>query len=133
LFLATQEPFQIDFKALTERMQDPAVKRDLDSIRIPDAPQLLAHLMMGPEQIAAYLANTPTRLVNTDDDAYLEYHTPFELLESTKTIVKALIPYSALPVRGIENLSAEDKERTLRAWQARQADLMPEFDVDMDY
>lgn len=133
LFVATQDRFHIDFKALAERMRNPAVKRDLDSIKIYNAPQLLAHLMMGPEQIAQYLAHTPSRLLNTDDNAYLEYHTPFELLESTKTILKALIPYSALPIRSLDNLPAEDKEQVIRAWQDRKADLMPEFDVDMDF
>jgi spermidine synthase len=128
LFVAAQEPFQIDFNALVERMQNPAVRSDLDSIGIHNAPQLLAHIMMGPGQIARYLASTPSRILNTDDDAYLEYHTPFELLESTKPIVRALGPYSALPFRYLENLAAQDKEQLARAWQARQAELMPEFD-----
>jgi spermidine synthase len=135
LFVATQEPFLIDFNALAGRIRDPAVRQDLDSIKIHDAPQLLAHVMMGPEQIAQYLASAPGRILNTDDDAYLEYHTPFELLESTKTIVKALTAYSALPIRNIrnvENLSAKDKEELTQAWHDRQAELMPEFDIDMD-
>jgi spermidine synthase len=133
LFVATQAPFQIDFKSLDERIQNAAVKSDLDSIAIPDAAHLLAHLLMGPEQIAQYLAGIPSNLINTDDNAYLEYHTPFELLESTKAILKALIPFSALPMRNLENLSVQEKEKVIRAWRERQANLLPEFDVDMDH
>lgn len=132
LFVATLEPFRIDVLALVQRMRDPMVKRDLDSIKIHNAPQLLAHLMMGPEQIAQYLASTPSRVLNTDDDAYLEYRTPFELLESTRTIVRALIPYCALPVNNLEDLSTRDVEQLTQSWKGRQAELMPEFDIDMD-
>jgi spermidine synthase len=132
LFVATLSPLQIDFRALAARMQDPAVKNDLDSISIYDAPQLLAHMLMGPEEIAAYLASTPRQVLNMDDNAYLEYHTPFEFLESTKSIVKSLIPYSAPNLTAVQNMSDQDREQVIRAWQKRKADLLPEFDVDMD-
>jgi spermidine synthase len=131
LFVATQEPLRINFTALAERMLNPAVKRDLESIEIHSAPQLLAHLMMGPAQIAQYLGSSSSRTLNTDDNAYLEYHTPFELLASTKAIVRSLIPYCALPINNLENFSAQDREHAAHAWQDRQSELMPEFDIDM--
>jgi spermidine synthase len=49
---------------------------------------------MGPEQIKRYLAAAGDDIVNPDDNAYLEYSTPFEFLETTQTIVAALEPHA---------------------------------------
>src|SRR5208337_1828329 len=56
LFVATVAPFQIDYRALSARMQDPVVKADLDSIDIHTPPELLALMLMGPDEISRYLA-----------------------------------------------------------------------------
>ena len=69
---------------------------------------------------------------NTDDNAYLEYHTPFEFLESTKTIVAGLIPYAALDVNVIRNASDDERNQLMQEWNRRKAELLPEFDSKLD-
>ena len=87
---------------------------------------------MGPDEIRAYLASTSDRSINTDDNAYLEYHTPFEFLESTKTIVAGLIPYAALNLGVIQGMSDDDRSRLEQAWNRRKAEVLPELDSKID-
>jgi spermidine synthase len=132
LFIATQGPFRIDFKDLEQRIQDPVVKADLESINIKSPAEFVSHMLMGPDEIRAYLGSTADDLLNTDDNAYLEYHTPFEFLESTKTIVTGLIPYAALDLNVIQNTSDDERSRLREAWNHRKAELIPEFDSKLD-
>jgi len=89
-------------------------------------------MLMGPEEIRAYLASTAGDLINADDNAYLEYHTPFEFLESTKTIVAGPIPHAALDQKVIRNASDAERGRLQEAWNQREVELMPEFDSKLD-
>jgi spermidine synthase len=131
LFVATQGNFSVDYKDLEQRMEDPVIKADMASINIRDAAQFMSYMLMGPDEIRAYLAAFPGPL-NTDDNAYLEYHTPFEFLESTKTIVAGLIPYAALDVNVIRNASDDERNQLMQEWNRRKAELLPEFDSKLD-
>jgi spermidine synthase len=132
LFVATQGPFSIDFKDLEQRLQDPVVKGDLESINIQSPAEFLSYMLMGPDEIRAYLASTPDVLINTDDNAYLEYYTPFEFLESTKTIVAGLISYSALDLTVIRGVSDGERNQLQEAWTRRKVELMPELNSKLD-
>jgi spermidine synthase len=132
LFVATQEPFHIDYKDLEKRLQNPVVAADLASININGPSEFLSYMLMGPDEIREYLASTPVHLINTDDNAYLEYHTPFEFLESTKTIVAGLIPYSALDLGVIQGASDDERNQLQQAWDRRKAELLPEFNSKLD-
>ncbi len=132
LFVATQGDFTVDYKDLEQRIQDPVIKADLASININSAAQFMSYMLMGPDQIRAYLAAIPDKTINTDDNAYLEYHTPFEFLESTKTIVAGLIPYAGLDLNVIKNASADESSQLVQEWNNRKAQLMPEFDSKLD-
>jgi hypothetical protein len=89
-------------------------------------------MLMGPDEIREYLASTPVHLINTDDNAYLEYHTPFEFLESTKTIVAGLIPYSALDLGVIRGVPDDERSGLLQAWNRRKDELLPELNSKLD-
>jgi hypothetical protein len=132
LFVATQGDFSIDFKDLEQRLQDPVVKADMASIHIQGPEEFLSYMLMGPDEIRAYLASTPENVINTDDNAYLEYHTPFEFLESTRTIVLGLMPYAALDLRVVRNLPDNDRDLVTQFWQHRKAELIPELDSRLD-
>ena len=67
LFVASERPVSIDLPRLRERLADEVVAGDLASIDIDGAEQLLAHLLMGPRQIQAYLAQSADGVINTDD------------------------------------------------------------------
>ncbi len=132
LFVATKDGFTIDFQDLQHRLQNSVVKADLESINIQNPAEFVAHMLMGPDEIRAYLGSMSDDQLNTDDNAYLEYHTPFEFLESTRKIVAGLIPYAALDLKVIRNASPQDIEQLQAAWNHREAELMPEFDSKLD-
>ena len=126
LFVATVEPFRIDYHQLTERMQDPAVKADLDSIGVHSAPELLALMWMGPAEIARYVAANPGP-VNTDDNAYLEYHTPFDLAQRWRRLAPTLLSYAALDLRDVWSLSPQETEAVTQAWNRQKQTVAGEL------
>jgi len=127
-FVATQGPFSIDYQALAKRLEDPVVKADLASIHISSDPaDFLSYMLMGPDEISAYLAANPSDTLNTDDNAYLEYHTPFEFLSLNRTVVAGLVPYAGLDLKIIRNLPDGDKQRLLASWLHRRDQIVGEL------
>jgi spermidine synthase len=128
LFVATVEPLAIDYGRLKERSAAPAVVKDLASIEIQGSPQFLAHLLMGPAQIRGYLASSKSDTLNTDDNAFLEYATPFEFLHPTKEIVAALQPAAGFDPALLINISDSERAEVMSAWQSRRERLLTELD-----
>jgi spermidine synthase len=126
LFVATQGPFIVNFVDLERRIADPVVQADLASINIHGPLEFLSYMLMGPDEIRAYLAANPSAVLNTDDNAYLEYHTPFEFLEPTRKIIDGLLPYAGLDLGIIRGLTEGDRQRLTELWQQRKAELLPE-------
>lgn len=131
LFVATQGSFTIDFQDLSKRLEDPAVKADLASININGPAEFLSYMVMGPDEIPAYLAANPSSALNMDDNAYLEYHTPFEFLESNRKNVDQIeagfLPYAGLDLKIIRNLSNDDRKRLTELWSRRKDQIIPEM------
>jgi len=123
LFIATVEPFQIDYRDLATRMQDPVVKADFDSIGVHSAPELLSLMVMGPDEISGYLASTPDQSLNTDDNAYLEYHVPFDIPQKAQTVVAGLLPYASLDLRDVHNISPDETEQVRQAWERQEIEF----------
>jgi spermidine synthase len=136
LFVATQGKFTIDFKDLSKRLEDPAIKVDMASINIQGPADFLSYMVMGPDEIPAYLAANPSNVLNTDDNAYLEYHTPFEFLEANKKNVDdieiGLSPYAGLDLNVIGDLSDEDREELTRLWTRRKNEVLSEMRGKME-
>ena len=128
LFIATESPFKIDFADLAKRINEEPVASDMASIDIHGPEEFLAHLLMGPQQIQEYLAGSGDNTINTDSNAYLEYHTPSEFLDKTKDIVAELVKYAGYDPGIIHNASPEEREKIHAAWMRRQARLLPELD-----
>src|SRR5205085_82651 len=80
LFVATAAPMTIDCPNLIKMFASPLVKADFDSIEIYSSAKLVGHLLMDRDHIDQYLTRTSDGQINTDDNAYLEYRTPFEFL-----------------------------------------------------
>ncbi len=128
LLVGGERAVPIDLGRLRERLADQSVAADLSSIDIEGAEQLLAHLLMGPRQIQAYLAQSPDQVLNTDDKAYLEYHTPFEFLRTTKDVLTALVPHAGFDDTVLVNASAQDRAAVRAAWDARRQRVLAELD-----
>jgi hypothetical protein len=118
----------MDYARIRERAAAPAVARDLASIEIGDHNAFLSHLLMGPAQIRSYLAVSGDSIVNTDDNAYLEYFTPFEFLEKTRDVVGALEPFAGLDDALIVNITEAERAELRRAWDLRRKRVLAELD-----
>jgi spermidine synthase len=134
LFVAGLEPLTIDFATLARRFEQPAVRRDFESIGIRSAHELVAHLLMDDRQIARYLesARASGSAVNTDDNAHLEYATPFEFLQTTKPIIGALKPFAGWDRSRLTGATPEDLATIEQLFQKRLSVLLDELDQPVD-
>ena len=128
LFLAFNDNFQIDYSRLKKKINSPLIRDDLASIRIHGENQLLAHLLMGPSQIEAYLNQLKDKTVNTDDNSYLQYQTPSEFMKRTTDIVAGLIPWADYDSDILSDISEEDRHKVREEWKNRISQLLPELD-----
>jgi spermidine synthase len=103
------------------------IKEDLKSIDINGPFELVSHLLMGPDQIKAYLNNTTDQTHNTDDNAYLEYYTPSEYLEKTEDIIQDLLPYVGFDENLIKEISENELAMIRKAWNKRKDQLLSEL------
>jgi spermidine synthase len=111
LLVAPQDSPQLDFRRVRQRFEDPGIREDFASIGIASPVELLGHLVMGPEEIRAYLAAEPGIPLNTDGHPYLEYFVPGDLFYGTSDNIRALAPHAADPTRYTRNLPAEAAAR----------------------
>lgn len=128
LFIATEQPFTIDYARVKARAAELPVAEDLESIEINGVDQFLSYCLMGPRQIKEYLASAPDTGLNTDDNAKLEYATPFEFLHKTKEIVEALVPMAGVDPEVYVDITEPEREKVKAAWEARTARILPELE-----
>ena len=105
------------------------VRADLDSIGVHSAPELLSLMVMGPQEVATYLAAIPGGTLNTDDNAYLEYHTPFDVPQKFHKLLAGLLPYTALDLRDVSNISPEETDQVRQAWENQKLELLRESQI----
>ncbi len=128
LFVATLDDFAIDFETVAARFAAPEVAADLGAIGMDSPERFLGHMLMDPEHVAAYLARGAEQGLNTDDNAYLEYRTPFEFIERTENIVDALLPYAGWDVDAVlESAPAAARTRVRENLAERLARMRPEL------
>ncbi|MCZ6464243.1 MAG: fused MFS/spermidine synthase [Proteobacteria bacterium] len=128
LFVATADPFRIDYEVLAQRFAHPAVGDDLRSIGIDSPEILLAHLLMDTEHIRRYLAQNGGGPLNTDDNAYLEYRTPFEFIEGPDDIVPGLVAFAGWNADALlVNAPAEARATIQQLFAERLGRIEPEL------
>ena len=130
LFVAGLDPLTIDFAEVSKRFDYPAVRRDFESIGIRSPHQLLGHLLMDEEHVSQYLrgASALGDTVNTDDNSNLEYATPFEFLQGTKPIIRALMPLAGFDRARIVGAGAANLAQIDSHYAERQSELIDELD-----
>jgi hypothetical protein len=91
-------------------------------------------LLMDEQHIARYLeaAAALGDKINTDDNGYLEYATPFEFLQGTKAIVERLKPFAGWDRSRLSNASSDDIATINRLSAGRQAVLSDELDKPVE-
>ncbi len=129
LFVGGKDAPAVDYRQLTEQFSQTPIKKDLESIDINSPEELLSYLLMDAEHVRAYLAAGGDEVVNTDDNAFLEYHTPFEFMEGPKPIVSGLAPYAGWDMDSVfRNMSADTRDRVRELFAQRINRLIPELE-----
>ncbi len=133
LFVAGKDKLSLDFKTIESRFEQPAVRKDFESIGIGSAEQLIAHLLMDDQHIARYLQSSPGAMINTDDNAYLEYATPHEFLEKTKSIIESIKPFVGWDIDNmLVDADSAERDRIKELLQARKSALISELDEPIE-
>jgi spermidine synthase len=133
LFVATAVPTRISCDNLVANFNVPAVKADFASININSPVDFLGYLLMDRDRIAAYLARNQESRINTDDNADLEYRTPFEFTGRTDSIMPELMKYAGWEdeVFGAD-CGSELHVAARRAFEARVSRIIPELKEPID-
>ena len=133
LFVATVDDFRVDFKMVQERFSDPAVRKDLASIDIQSPENMFGHLLMDAEHINKYLSRNNETAINTDDNAYLEYFTPFEFIERTNSIVTELLPFAGWDMdKLLFNAPRSSLAEIKKSFKNRLDRILPELSEPID-
>jgi hypothetical protein len=83
---------------------------------------------MDAEHIREYLLRNDSETINTDDNAYLEYRTPFEFTENTESIVRDLVPFAGWDVNKlVPDLPADAQQRVRDYFGGRRDVLVSEL------
>jgi len=95
VLVGTKQPAAIDCTMLRENLEKAVRSTHYPFLEQFTYPQLLSSLVMGPDEVKTYLARNSGTLINTDDNLYLEYHTPFESGDNdSEEILHNLAPYA---------------------------------------
>ncbi|MCK5650862.1 MAG: fused MFS/spermidine synthase, partial [Gemmatimonadetes bacterium] len=70
ILVGTQRKLEIDFRALSEKLEMENVQRELGQLDVSDPFDVLSWFVMGEEALTEYVGNA---WVNTDDHPYLEF------------------------------------------------------------
>jgi spermidine synthase len=82
LLIATNKPITLDLATLRKNWKSEVLKKELIRAGLPEAEDLVAQLLLVPEELPAFTAGAP---LNTDDNARIEFAAPRDLLGSTRT------------------------------------------------
>jgi len=113
--VAQAEARPLDWRALEERLRQPAIARELGRVGIREAADLLARRLSGPAGVRRLGGPAPR---NTDDNARLEFAAPRDLVNyrrfSSRRILSELGSGLPDPLAGVERLPADAAARLCR-------------------
>ena len=128
LLVGSLKPINLDFKDFAERYNQTPIQKELQSINMKTPEQVLGYMLMDKDNILSYLNSDEEILINTDDNAYLEFHTPFEFLEKTENIVSKLLPHLGWKLKSILKSYSNDEENEIKKFfNYRVNKLIPEL------
>lgn len=104
LALASQEPVRCDFETFSNRFESPTVRESIERIGYQDA-LALAGTLYGPEADLAALLE-PIDVRNTDDNVWLEYRMPRDLMGVGWEEHEAIFPVWIAPERLLAGFEA---------------------------
>jgi len=128
LLVARRGDPTIDYDILARRFENPVVRDDLASIGIESPEQFLSLLLLGPEEIQAFVAAEPDVPINTDDFPYLEYFVPGDLFYRPVENVRQLVRHLIDPTRLVRNLPPDSAARVRELSEGRKERLVDELE-----
>ena len=110
LLVGKNDNKKFNFSNLKLKFKNSDVIDSFKTININTPHELAGHMLMDRKGIENYLLNSKNQLVNTDDNSYLEFKTPFEFLKNTDEILKSLIKFVNIDIDdSYYNFSNDDK------------------------
>jgi spermidine synthase len=79
LLVGSPQGLRFDVSEIRRRVADEKVAQDLDRVGVYGAPSLLAHFIIGPEEVTRFSLGAT---LNTDDNARIEFSSPSTLFTS---------------------------------------------------
>jgi spermidine synthase len=128
LFIAKVDSPVIDYESLARRFDEPSTKADLARIDIDTPEDLLSLLLMGPEEIQAYVDAEPGVPTNTDDYPYLEYFVPGDLFFRPSDTVREIVKHPVDPTRFVRGQPPESVARVRELIEGRSERLVSELE-----
>lgn len=128
LFVARADDARIDYALLARKLAMEPVAKDLATIGVRSAEDFLGLLLLGPDEVRAFVAEDPDAPPNTDDLPYLEYATPREIFARPRDNVAAFLPHARPVPDLIAGLPADVRERLIERAKARPAQLLAELE-----
>jgi spermidine synthase len=128
LLVAKRDTHAIDYGLLARKLEIASVRDDLASIDIGSPVELLGHLLMGPEELRAYVADGGNIPLNTDDSPYLEYFVPRDLFYRPIDNTREFVPHLVAPASRVVGLpeseaaALAERSRGRAAWLEGVAD-----------
>jgi spermidine synthase len=118
LLVGTTGPLQIDPLQI-ERRAGAEVRADLRRVEVESTAQLLARGRLGPEELAELVESAGgPEVLNTDDNAWIEFRAPLDLHRRTRGVNERLIEAFA---RGLGRFLEADDPEALAAFRAELA------------
>jgi len=121
LFIARKDDATLDYRIVAQRFEDPEVRADLASIDIHTPEDLLSLMLLGPDEVRAFLAVDRGVPLNTDDFPYLEHFVPRDLFYAADSIMAELVPFAIDPAKYVSH-QPEDSQERVRALCAGRAE-----------
>lgn len=115
ILIGSNEPIVLDEQDLERRIRQPEIRKDLESVFMGSAEDLLSYFLMGNKGVSSYAGNG---IINSDNNLYLEFSAPLSIGNSNLMVsnIAELFRYreGLLPYLPPEKGTPPDNRRTER-------------------
>ncbi|MCG8455058.1 MAG: fused MFS/spermidine synthase, partial [Holophagales bacterium] len=127
LFVAKRDSPAIDYPLLARKLEHPRIAEDMASIGIRSPEDFLGLMLMGPDQIRAFVDAEGEAVINSDTYPYLEYFVPRDLFYLPIDNVRQMVEHPVDPSSLVEDLPPGSAERIQQLVDGRSDRLVDEL------
>ncbi|MHC4601652.1 MAG: spermidine synthase, partial [Planctomycetota bacterium] len=93
-------PLELSLEKVEALFTRREIARDLERLGVRTPVDLLVHLLQGPDGVRRYVNADPSLPLNTDDNAYIEFHAPRTMyLSEGVAVMESLSEFTESPLR----------------------------------